>query len=88
MNLLLDIGSVVAIIGLAITVVKLYLEQRKARKDIELSKQGLNILSRIVEASEKGQESQLQLEKRKLDLQTWKAAAKAFGWVLERMEEE
>ncbi len=85
---LLDIGSVVAIVGLAITVIKLYLEQRKAKKDIELSKQGLKVLSRLVESYEKGQKSQLELEKRKLELETWKSAAKAFGWLLERAEEE
>lgn len=85
---LLDIGSVIAIVGLAITVVKLYLEQRKNKKDIELSKQGLKILSRLVEAYQKGQKSQLELEKRKLELETWKAAAKTLGWVWERVEED
>ena len=85
---LLDVGSVVAIVGLAITVIKLYLEQRKAKKDIELSKQGLKVLSRLVEAYQKGQESQLQLQKQKLELEKWKAAAKTLGWIWERVEEE
>lgn len=87
-SILLDIGSVVAIVMLVITVIKLYLEQRKAKKDIELSKQGLRVLSRLVEAYQKGQASQLQLQKEKLELEKWKAAAKAFGWLWERAEEE
>ena len=85
---LFDIGSVVAIVGLAITVAKLYLEQRKAKKDIELSKQGLKILSRLVETYQRGQASQLQLEKQKLEFDKWKSAAKALGWILDRVEEE
>ena len=85
---LLDIGSVVAIVGLAITVIKLYLEQRKAKKDIELSKQGLKVLSRLVEAYQKGQESQLQLQKEMFEFKKWKAAAKAIGWLWERAEKE
>jgi len=87
-SIILDIGSVVAIVGLAITVVKLYLEQRRARRDIELSKQGLKILSRLVETYQKGQESQLQLQKQKLEFEKFKSAAKAVGWIWERMEED
>lgn len=87
---LLDYGTIVAIIGLVITVVKLYLDRRRARSDIELSKRGLEILSRLVTAYKRGQESQQALEKEKLDLEKWKALAKAAGWALDRFyfEEE
>lgn len=83
-----DVVSLVAILGLIITVVKLYLNQRKAKKDIELSKRGLEILSRLVEAYRKGQESRQQLEREKLEFERWKAVAKAAGWVLDRLEPE
>jgi predicted butyrate kinase (DUF1464 family) len=83
-----DVASLVAISGLIVTVVKLFLDQRKAKRDIELSKRGLEILSRLVEAYRKGQESVQQLEKEKLDLEKWKAIAKAAGWVLDRLEPE
>jgi hypothetical protein len=36
----LDIGTLIAIAGLAITIVKLYLAQRRTKKEVELSKQG------------------------------------------------
>jgi len=83
-----DVASVVAISGLIITVVKLYLDQRKTKRDIELSKRGLEILSRLVEAYRRGQESEQQLEREKLDFERWKAFAKAAGWVLDRIESE
>lgn len=86
----LDYGTIVAVVGLVITVVKLYLDQRKARADIELSKRGLEILSSIVTAYKRGQESQQALEKEKLEFQRWKVLAKAAGWALDRFyfEEE
>lgn len=87
----LDIGSLIAIVGLAITVVKLYLDRRRTKKEVELSKRGLRILSNLVEAYQKeqaSQASQLQLKKEMFELEKWKAAAKAFGWIWERMEEE
>jgi hypothetical protein len=83
-----DVASLVAISGLIITVVKLYLDQRKAKRDIELSKRGLEILSRLIEAYRKGQESQQQIEREKLELEKWKAVAKTAGWVLDRLEAE
>jgi len=81
-------GIIVPIATLTIAVLKLYLEQRKARREIELSKQGLRVLSRLVEAYQKGQTSQLQLQKDRLEFEKWKSAAKAFGWIWERMEDE
>lgn len=86
----MDYGTIVAIVGLAITIVKLYLDQRRARADIELSKRGLEILSRLVAAYKRGKESQQALEREKLELEKWKALAKAAGWALDRFyfEEE
>lgn len=82
------LGIIVPIATLTIAVTKLYLQQRKARKEIELSKQGLKVLSRLVEAYQKGQASQLQLQKDIVELEKWKAAAKTLGWIWERVEEE
>lgn len=84
----LDFGSLLAIVGLAITVVKLYLDQRRTKKEVELSKRGLQILSNLVEAYQKKQASQLQLKKEMFELEKWKAAAKTLGWIWQRMEEE
>jgi len=63
------ITSITALIGLIIAFVKLYLDQRKTRKEIELSKQYLQALSKLVESHIKSQESQQQIEKQKLE---WK----------------
>lgn len=87
----LDIGSLIAIVGLAITVVKLYLDQRRTKKEVELSKRGLRILSNLAEAYQKeqaSQASQLQLKKEMFEFEKWKAATKIFGWIWERMEED
>jgi len=43
---------------------------------MELSKQGLQILSRLVEIYKRGQESQQALEREKLEFERWKALAK------------
>jgi hypothetical protein len=83
-----DYGTIAAIVGLVITVLKLYLDQRKAKADIELSKRGLQILSRLVETYKRGQESQQALEREKLEFERWKAVAKAAGWVLDRLDVE
>lgn len=79
---------IVPIISLAIAILKLYLDQRKAKKEIAISKQGITILSQLVESYKKGQESTQQLEKEKLAFEQWKAAAKAIGWIFERLESE
>jgi len=83
-----DYGTIVAVVGLVIAVIKLYLDQRRARADIELGKRGLEILSRLIEAHRKGQEAQQALEKEKLEFQRWKALAKAAGWVLDYLSYE
>jgi len=82
------VGIIVPIVSLAIAVLKLYLNQRKARREIEISKQGIMILSQLVESYEKGQESTQQLEREKFVFEQWKAAAKAIGWIFERLESE
>jgi hypothetical protein len=51
------VGIIVPIISLAVAVLKLYLDQRKVRREIEISKQGIMILSQLVESYKKGQES-------------------------------
>jgi hypothetical protein len=39
------VGIIVPIVSLAVAVFKLYLDQRKARREIEMSKQGIMIYS-------------------------------------------
>jgi len=80
------VGIIVPIISLAIAVLKLYLDQRKARKEIDISKKGIVILSQFIESYKKGQESAQQLEREKFAFEQWKAAAKTIGWVFERLE--
>jgi len=82
-ELLVDIGSGIAIASLIIAVIKLYLEQRKAKKDLELSKEYLKTLSELV----KSLESQQQLEKEKLQWDRLKNIGKALGWFFEHSEE-
>jgi len=82
------VGIAVPITGLAIAVLKLYLDERQARKEIKMSKQGLVVLSQLVKSYEKGRDSALQLEREKLGFEQWKAAAKAIGWVFDHLESE
>ena len=82
------VGIIVPIISLAVAVLKLYLDQRKAKREIEMSKQGIVILSQLVESYKKGQESAQQLEREKFAFEQWKTAAKAIGWIFERLESE
>jgi len=95
LSLLLDIGSIATIVGLIIVVIELYLNQGNAKKDIELSKHGLAILSKLIESLKRSQESQAQLQREKLELkkreQEWskfKDIAKAAGWLFEHLELE
>jgi Co/Zn/Cd efflux system component len=83
-----DIGSIIAIIGLVVAVLKLYLEQRKAKKDLELAKEYLHTLSELVKSYKIGVQSLQQLEKEKLQWDTLKSFGKALGWVIEHSEEE
>lgn len=85
---ILDYGTIIALAGLIISVIKLYLDQRKAKKDLELSKHGLAILSKLVESYRQSEKSQLQLQKETLEWEKWKDMAKAAGWIWERLEEE
>jgi hypothetical protein len=83
-ELLLDIGSAVTIVGLVLAVLKMYLEQRKAKKERELQKKYLLTLSQLV----KSLESQQQLEKEKLQWDKLTGIGKMLGWVAEHLEEE
>lgn len=83
-----DYGTMVAIASLIVAIIGLYLEHRKDRSDIKLSKQGLEVLSRLVESYERGQESQKLLRQEKLQFEKWKSLAKAAGWVLDHMESD
>jgi len=80
-----NVGTVIAIASLIVTVVKLYLDQRKSRKEIELSKQYVQTLSKLVESHIKSQESQQQLEKQRFDWQKLKDIAKGL-WELAKSE--
>ena len=81
-----DYGTMVAIASLVVAIIELHLRHRKDRSDIELSKRGLEVLSKLVESYERGQESQKQLQQEKLQFEKWKSLAKAAGWILDRIE--
>jgi hypothetical protein len=78
----------VAIASLVVAIVELHLRHRKDRSDIELNKRGLEVLSKLVESYERGQESQKQLQQEKLQFEKWKSLAKAAGWILDRIESD
>lgn len=46
----IDVGTIIAILSLATSVVKLYLDERRNRKEIELSKRYMQTLSKLVES--------------------------------------
>ena len=85
---LIDIASVVAIVGLAISVITLYLNQRKTKKDLELAKEYIQLLSKLVESYRKGIESQQQLEKDKFEWRKLETLGKALWGVVKYSEEE
>lgn len=88
MSELIDIGSSVAIIGLIISVITLYLNQRKTKKELGLTKEYIKVLSQLVESYKKGLESQHQLEKQKFQWKQLESIGKALGWIAEHSEEE
>ena len=45
---LIDVGSAIAMVSLAISVITLYLNQRKAKKELKLTKIYIQILSQLV----------------------------------------
>lgn len=79
--------SVVTLIGVIIAFAKLYLDQRKSKKEIELSKQYLKSLSKLVESHIKSQETQQQIERQKLNWQMLKDVGKTL-WEFATSEEE
>jgi type II secretory pathway pseudopilin PulG len=82
-----DVGTIVAIAGLAVTAIKLFMNQRRSRKEIELSKQYVQTLSKLVESHIRAQGSQQELEKQKFDWQKLKDIAKGL-WEIAKSEEE
>lgn len=83
-----EIASIIAVVSLAISVLKLYLEQRKAKKDLELAKKYLHTLSELVKTYRMGLKSQQQLEKEKLQWRRLEGFGKALGWAFEHLGEE
>jgi len=84
----LDIGSVIALVGLAIAVLKLYLEHRKSKKDLRLAKEYIRILSNLVESYKKDVESKQQLKRQKLEWNKLKTLGKSLWEVFKYSEEE
>ena len=78
-ELLLDIGSVVTIVGLVLAVLKLYLEQRKANREREFEKEYLRTLSELV----KSMQTQQQAEKEQFQWNRLRDIGKMFGWIIE-----
>jgi len=78
------VGMAVPIVSLAIAFLKLYLDQRKVKKELELSKQYLKTLSKLVESHQKSQ----QLEKDKFEWQKLKDIAKGLWGFIKESEEE
>ena len=85
---IVDIGGAIAIAGLAVAVLKLYLEHRKAKKDLKLAKEYIRILSGLVESYKEGLASQQQLEKQKLEWDRLKTIGKGLWEAFKYSEEE
>lgn len=80
------VTSIATLIGVIIAFTKLYLDQQKSKKDIELSKQYLKSLSKLVESHIRSQETQQQIERENLNWQKLKDIGKAL-WELAKSEE-
>jgi len=85
---LIDIGSLIAVVGLATSVVTLYFNQRKTKKDLELAKEYIHVLSKLVESYRKGIESQQQFEKDKFEWRKLETLGKALWGIVKHSEEE
>lgn len=77
----IDVGSIVGISSLILTVAKLYFEQRKTKKELELSKQYLQNLTQIL----RGQQD---LDKQKLEWQKLTDIGRALWKLSQPIEEE
>lgn len=88
MSEMVDIGSMVAIIGLIVSVVTLYFNQRKTKKELDLTKEYIKVLSQLVESYKKSLEAQQELEQKKLLWQQLEGIGKALGWIAEHTGEE
>jgi len=85
---IIDIASIVAIAGLIVSVITLYLNQRKTKKELELAKEYVHTLSRLVESYRTGMRTNQQLQKEKFEWEKLKTIGKAFGWMIEHSEED
>lgn len=88
---LVEIGSIVtsitALVGMIISFVKLYLDQRRTQKEVELTVKYLRELSKFVESNIRKQETQQQIEKEKLEWNKIRDVGKAL-WELVKYESE
>jgi len=85
---LVDVGSIVAIAGLILSVITLYFSQRKTKKELELTKEYIKVLSQLVESYKRQAEAQQGLEERKLLWKQLEGIGKAFGWMAKHFEDE
>jgi uncharacterized protein YoxC len=85
---LIDIGSIIAIAALILSVITLYLNQRKTKKELELTKEYINVLSQLIGSYKRSAEAQQGLEERKLLWKQLEGIGKAFGWMIKHFEDE
>lgn len=88
-----EVGSIVtsiaALVGSVATFVKLYLDQRKTKKEVELTVKYLRELSRFVESNIKAHESQQQIKREEFEWQKVKDIGKGlWEYFKYEMEEE
>jgi len=77
------VGIIVSVATLAVAVLKLYLDLRKAKQEAELSKRYLQHLTKLIES----QMSKEQLEREKFEWDRLRDIGKALGWILDRSQE-
>lgn len=85
---LIDIGSLIAIVGLVISVITLYFNQRKTKKELDLAKEYVQTLSRLVESYKMSMRTQQELQKEEFNWEKLKSIGKALGWIVEHSEED
>ena len=81
------VTSITALVALIITFVKLCLDQRKTKREVDLTKQYLKTLSKLVESHIKRQESQQQIEKQRFEWNKIRDIGKAL-WEYVKYESE
>ena len=81
--------SIAALISSIAAFVKLYLDQRKTKKEVELTVKYLRELSKFVESNIKARESQQQIKREEFEWQKVKDIGKGLFELLKyEMEEE